>query len=668
MKILFLSILIFTPFFFYHTIGISFFCLFVRYIKKIQILFCSKKTYELSTQKYRDIDELTRGIIQNTYYCFFLVFGLLLHLYIAFSLVLSGIPLSLSYIISLTMLIVISHFTGAKLYFPKLYNLKIDYNYLVYFIVISFLGYRLFDYNDGIKTIWLNNYGDLPFHVGMISSFLSLHSSILEYNIFPGERLSYPFLVNFWSSLIWSFSPSFEILHYIFFSQWVILWTIVFFLLKRQVFNFLPWVLLFLGGNYIVLFYQIGLIESDSLNAISSSFIERGFPLSVFLSSIWVMQRSSLPGVVISISGLLVFFEILNVIKEKSYNEKFDLRLFLLSFMAFFSSLGFLFHFHIPFMALCFINVSLFVMAITNNAEKIYLKSFLVLSVSSFLFSIPVLVFYSSKSGMFDFPSLWSFSSLSSSFFLTKISEWLGVNLSGFHYFNYSIMFILNLGVWIVIVPIVLFNSGRVFTFVFFIVSSLPLLCRTSIWEWDGIKLFIGLFVILISLEAFYSPLTNFKRLLLISFLFILSIIPSLSETLMIFKNNNTYGLLNRADMENIALLKKNIPSSSIVAAKPTHLSHVALAGKRLYVGYDGWLYSHGIDYHQRMMINNDLDLIVNCKINPSLNTNEYKFCPDYFYNEGYGLKFNDRIKELLESGELIKTETPELFKIKSID
>ena len=80
-------------------------------------------------------------------------------------------------------------------------------NLCLWLAAILFLGLSLIDVADGIRTPWTNNFGDFAFHMGMMSSFAFGGNIPPEYHIFPGERLSYPFLHNYWTALLWRVTP-----------------------------------------------------------------------------------------------------------------------------------------------------------------------------------------------------------------------------------------------------------------------------------------------------------------------------------------------------------------------------------------------------------------------------------------------------------------------------
>ncbi|MCB0334888.1 MAG: hypothetical protein KDD62_01240, partial [Bdellovibrionales bacterium] len=77
-------------------------------------------------------------------------------------------------------------------------------------------------------------------------------------------------------------------------------------------------------------------------------------------------------------------------------------------------------------------------------------------------------------------------------------------------------------------------------------------------------------------------------------------------------------------------LVELNTDQDAIIAAKPDHNHPVLLTGRRLYYGYEGTLWSHGVDENdrqQRKQINESLAQIAGCTTNTS-----YQVCPTHIY------------------------------------
>jgi hypothetical protein len=74
--------------------------------------------------------------------------------------------------------------------------------YLIFYMVIAVLLWLAFDrvmfaHDDGIYTGVLNNYGDLPFHLSVITSFAHGGNFPPEDPTYMGVRFTYPFIVDF---------------------------------------------------------------------------------------------------------------------------------------------------------------------------------------------------------------------------------------------------------------------------------------------------------------------------------------------------------------------------------------------------------------------------------------------------------------------------------------
>ena len=168
----------------------------------------------------------------------------------------------------------------------KAFRFKITFNFCLFFFIVLYIGTSLFDLDTGIKTIWFSNYGDLPYHFGMITSFAFGENFPPEYHLYPGEQLSYPFLINLWTALLWQINQSWIYLDLIFCYQWVFLWILIYRLLDADRFLLLPWAILFGGGVFL------GITQN------SAELISAGLGWTTLIETIWVPQRSALFGLV----------------------------------------------------------------------------------------------------------------------------------------------------------------------------------------------------------------------------------------------------------------------------------------------------------------------------------------------------------------------------------
>lgn len=218
--------------------------------------------------------------------------GLLLHITSIFILKIFGLPWCVAFFLPLILPLCIfkREWEGLRPQFSL--------NFTVWFFVILALGVSLFQVvNGSIETAWVNNYGDLTFHLGMISAFVKGDNFPPQFHLYAGETLSYPFFINLWSAALWWFSPDFETLQHIFVFQWVLLWCVVFFALKGDRYRILPWAILFGGGTFA------------TVATYSWKLLDKGSPWTVFLTTIWVTQRTALLGLAASLVVLYLVYE-----------------------------------------------------------------------------------------------------------------------------------------------------------------------------------------------------------------------------------------------------------------------------------------------------------------------------------------------------------------------
>ncbi|MEP6743704.1 MAG: hypothetical protein ABJB61_14495 [bacterium] len=83
---------------------------------------------------------------------------------------------------------------------------RIPLGYTVFYIIVAVILWRAFqramiDEPTGIYTGILNNFGDLPFHISVISSFAYGNNFLPEDPTFAGVRFTYPFLTDFVSAI-----------------------------------------------------------------------------------------------------------------------------------------------------------------------------------------------------------------------------------------------------------------------------------------------------------------------------------------------------------------------------------------------------------------------------------------------------------------------------------
>ena len=427
------------------------------------------------------------------------------------------------------------------------------------------IGYSLFSVDDGgISVSWKNNYGDLAFHLGMISSFVFGDNSDPEYHIFVGERLTYPFFINLWSALWWWIYPKWEFLRIIFVAQWLILWVVFFEFIEGRTHRVLPWCVLLGGGSYLAWGHNSG------------EMIDHNIPWTVFLTTIWVTQRSALIGVVALTSALSLTFV---QTKQKRSSS-------LLSGLIF--GLSPLIHMHFLIVGAMATAGVLLCESRTIRERITNLGFFIVGTLPAILF-LPWIL---GKGGMVGIIHGWhtgEFANLSD--LSLSISQWTNGTTGT---------------VWLLLTVIV-FGSLRAWRELcgFILLFLLGNVVRLSIWDWDQIKYFLALYVftlVWLSKQE-YSFTRGMQGLLLIL------VIPSVGELSDLHGSLSHYTIYSAEDLATAKNICETVPHGEIIAGAPDHNSPITLSGSRFYYGYEGTLYSHGIPYSDRQKTMNVSEL-----------------------------------------------------------
>jgi hypothetical protein len=616
---IFLVIAVFIPLLLYRSIGESLF----------GFACCIVKFFTAGTGSGAMPEQLRES---DTFRVLFWTAGLLFHCVLSWCLVYCGIPLVYAYTFSFAILFsacIRSTPSVLRFQWRNLIPRSLDISFVSFFSVVLVLGISIFDADNGIRTIWVNNYGDLPFHLGMIANMTFSGGTLGEYHIYPGERLSYPFLINFWTALLWSFSSGWKELSFIFMFQWVCIWTAVFFLLRKGVYGILPWVMLFSGGTIPVLLSQFGVEVSGLDGGYSHAYLHKGYPLSVFLTTIWITQRTSLLGVLIGLVCLGSFFELLKALRSQvSANGRGAEHYWMYALILFLScilSFGLLCHFHIVALVGGYLVCLMCLLSLFSARRKWYRIMASVFIVSGLVFASPVLFFYASKSGMIQLTSGWMSSSQAIPFldFFSSFLFYAGLPEAGIRLFA---MWIVNLGVWSIIAALILIHAGMISALpfvVFFIVLNFV---QLSIWDWDMIKAFIGLFVILISLQRHLGR-TSF----LLYTCFLVSIAPAAYETFLVWSRGVYSQVYSSGDLHLAESIRHATPPGVIIAGMPDHNTVITLSGRKIYTGYDGWLATHGIDYSERSRKNKNIQAIIRCRKELQDDASA-GVCPEFFY------------------------------------
>jgi hypothetical protein len=508
--------------------------------------------------------------------------GLVIHTYLILLLKCIGLPWLYTSLITIIFSITPLSYTLETL--NRLRLQRFSLNFALWFFIVLALGISVLDTTKAFETYWVNAYGDQAFHMGMISSFTFGENFPPQNHLLPGELLSYPFLVNVWAASLWWPNPNLKTLSFVFLFQWLCIWIPVYFLFKGNKITLLPWVILFAGGSLA------------HLGQHSAKGIAQSYPWSVFLTTIWVPQRSALFGL-LGISTLISAFHRYQLDPSKE---------FYLLWCGLLAALMPLVHTHMLLVSAAYIGL-----VIVFVFHKKCLRP-LVIFVAPALFSLHALYWLLGKESIFSFAVGW-YPWTNSTDLLSRLAGSIK-------------MWIFN-GGHVLIVVIALLISGyfqkksaalknqESITANLCAISTLFILGNffiIAIWEWDQIKIFASIFLQLILLYAHAYETPDRLRLHL---LLLILMIPAFAEMSLILRENRSYTVYSQDDWSKAQEIVKETDPSAIILGSPDHNSLITLTGRRIFLGFPGTLHSHGSKYQDREIILTSLTQAVNCSL-----------------------------------------------------
>ncbi len=466
---------------------------------------------------------------------------------------------------------------------------------LLWLAVHCVLGVSLFAVHDGIRTPWVNNYGDLTFHLGMISHFVAHGVFPPEYHIFVGETLSYPFFVNLWSAILWLPVPGWAALPWVFAAQWVLLWGVVYAFFARSRGAFLPWLLLLGGGSIVAVVMQPGVFSWRLIN--------EGYPWTTWLSTIWVTQRSALMGLAVCVCSVALVFRS----KESQSRGAIAVAGLLLAMSP-------LVHTHYFLVTTLFLGAYLFLLALAAcvkgcragecswsacwrlRESRDFLTLFLLTSLCVLFF--PLLL---GKSSMASLMLGWSVP--------VQPAGWSSLSAS-------VVMWLVNASPWLVAMAVLWCVSRMHLAFALIVgLFVFGNVVKLATWDWDQLKFFLAVFSLFIVVWGRYLRVGDlgWKRMLPHYFLAVALAAPGVYELARVGLEKPDYQVYTPTKLALANMIRHKTSRDAIIASPADHNSAATLSGRPLFFGYPGTLASHSLDYQERERVQLDLLKIQRC-------------------------------------------------------
>ena len=445
-----------------------------------------------------------------------------------------------------------------------------DAGFLLWWIAHLSIAASLLHTTDVVATPWVNAWSDYAYHLPMIAGFVEAPTLPPSNHLFAGATLSYPFLVNLWTaSLWWPFGDtSYGALSAIFTVQWMVCWTAIYALLDGRRHRLAPWALLLGGGS---LAYALSVLAGDG-PPLAHQLINSGAPWTPFATTVWVPQRSAMVGV--------VFLLVVGALVEDALAEETP-RASQLALAGLVTGLAPLAHAHMCLVALAYSTLRLvqaWLLSRRDRAWRLAALRYAMFASCGLLFS-PVLL---GKAGIVwlgvawmqpqptDLASLWHGAIGGARLWASNAAPWaaLAVVLAVFVPSTRRALVVLA----------ALFAAGNV--------------VHIAIWDWDQIKIFIALYALTLlaatSRQGARGRVAAGRG----------SGAAEIGRVMFQYESHTIY------DADRLALareIRAATEPDDVIAAAPKHNSAVSLAGRTLYVGTPGVLWSHGIDAAERL-------------------------------------------------------------------
>lgn len=423
----------------------------------------------------------------------------------------------------------------------------------------------LFEKSDG----WYSGgstWGDLALHLSLISYFASSHWQPLEWPIFAGERLSYPFVFDFLSAVLLKLGFSYQLVLILPAFFLTLLFILIFYFLalritKKPLAAFLAPILFFFNGGLGFIWFIKDGLPWQTMTKQYSHLAELNIRFSNIISDYFLPQRTVIPGLFLGTAVIFLFYQF-QLQKKRKFLFSAGIITGLLPFV----------HVH-SFISL--IILAIFFLILNQNRK------------SWFWFFLPAV--------MISFWQIFWFlpSVIKSEHFFKLQFGWMK-DEDNFFWF-----WLKNLGLFPLILTVSFIKSSAKIKRFYLPFLALFIISNIFIFQphdYDNMKIMLYWFLLSAILVADY--LVRIKKLVAVLLIFLLIFTGMLS---VYWESYASYQMFNNEDIILADFVKKNTESKAIFLTSDKHNHPVStLTGRQILMGYRGWLWTYGIDYRQR--------------------------------------------------------------------
>lgn len=472
---------------------------------------------------------------------------------------------------------------------------KLYYFFIVILVLIfGYLASQLLTFDNSRYFVQPPHaYGDISLHLGIISSFAFGNNFPPQSPIFAGEKISYPFLVDFITALF--VNPVSLRLDQSIALVGVLLMTILIIILSNfslkitgsKLATCLVLFLVFFNGGLGFLYFFSDLQVSNlnffqfiqSLPRDYTALKDLGYYWINIVLSMFLPQRSFLLGLPVSILILYIFWDL---------SEHFDIKKLL------------------------------FAILLIAGLPLIHAHSLIALA--PFLLWLSVLIIFRNKKSIIPFV-IFGLIGICIVFLLSKLFLQQASNPISLMQYKLGWMapkgemipyYIKNFGIILFLIPLSIYYGLRkkmklaIFALIGQVWFILPSLFLFQPWDYDNTKLFIYWYLSSIFIVSYFlSKLILFNYItaiiLAITVLYVATFAGSLDIIRLITSSGTKSEVYSPQAIGLAEFVKKNIEQDAVfLSIDKFDNPVVALAGRKVLVGFHGWLWTYGLDFSQK--------------------------------------------------------------------
>lgn len=176
--------------------------------------------------------------------------------------------------------------------------------------------------------------------------------------------------------------------------------------------------------------------------------------------------------------------------------------------------------------------------------------------------------------------------------------SWMSDGTVGFWFWNFGISLPLAVVFCALLMRRDSSPEARAFVWPAAVIFAACLVIRFAPWPWDNTKLMLWSWLVIAPFlwQGLFAERSLLLRVIAVSLLFgsgVLTLAAGLD-------GRHGYDLVKRSDLDRVLMLLKDVPPVAVIACAPEYNQPVLMLGHPVVCGYEGHLWSHGLDYKAR--------------------------------------------------------------------